>query len=58
MHGYLEIIACAMVDHYSRREEQVVIVSTSEAADYIQSSEESVKTLKKYHFKIKHMKEV
>ena len=34
------------------------MLSASEAAAYIQSLEESVKTLKKCHFKIKHMKEV
>ena len=34
------------------------MLSASEAAAYMQSSEESVKMLKKCHFKIKHIKEV
>ena len=34
------------------------MLSASEAAAYIKSAEESVKTLKKCHFKITHIKEV
>ena len=48
MHGSLEVITCDMLDPYSRREEQVVMLYASETAAYIQSSEESAKKLKKF----------